>query len=359
MNTTVYFATNRNQDAKAPHGFGNNYNPDGPYCLRYGWAEVAVPKDPLGGDYAVRKVGVAAESNAGPDADPDKPRIRGSDLVFDGLRDALKRNKADLLLFLHGFGCTFDHALERAAQLKTVYATAKRPLEAAVFSWPTDGRTFAPTLPSGLRAAYFSDRMDAEASREAIARALRRMVEYFAKLAPEEACGRNMHLVAHSMGNYVLRHAVQSFARDYKPGGMPRLFDNIFLMAADEDDDAFELPHKFARLPELASAVHVYFASNDMALHISDGTKGNPDRLGSTGPRTLTDLPRKVTLVDCAVVSDTRPVNDARHQYYRKRPEVVADVQAVLAGQPAGTIAGRVYSEPDRAFRLVPRARKR
>lgn len=57
MNTTVYFATNRNHDAKAAHGFGNNYNPDGPYCLRYGWAEVAVPKDPLGGDYAVRKVG--------------------------------------------------------------------------------------------------------------------------------------------------------------------------------------------------------------------------------------------------------------------------------------------------------------
>jgi esterase/lipase superfamily enzyme len=152
---------------------------------------------------------------------------------------------------------------------------------------------------------------------------------------------------------------VQSFARDYKPGGMPRLFDHIFLMAADEDDDAFELPHKFARLPELASAVHVYFASNDMALHISDGTKGNPDRLGSTGPRTLTDLPRKVTLVDCASVSDTRPASEARHQYYRKRPEVVADVQAVLAGQPPGIIAGRVYSEPDRAFRLVPRARKR
>lgn len=359
MDTTVYFATNRNHDAKAPHGFGNLYNPDGPYCLRYGWAQVALPKDPLGDGYAVRSVGVAPESNAGPDADPAQPRVRGSDQVFDGLRDALRRNKADLLLLLHGFGSSFENALERAAQLKTVYATRSRPLEAAVFSWPSDGRTFAPTLPAGLRAAYFSDRMDAEASREAIARTLRRLAEYFAQLGRDEGCGRSMHLVAHSMGNYVLRHAVQSFARDYKPGGMPRLFENIFLMAADEDDDAFELPHKFARLPELASAVHVYFAANDMALHISDGTKGNPDRLGSTGPRTLTDLPRKVTLVDCGAVSDTKPVADARHQYYRKRPEVVADVQAVLAGQPAGTIGDRVYSPPDRAFRVVPRTRRK
>jgi esterase/lipase superfamily enzyme len=358
METTVYFATNRNADPAAPHGFGNHYNPDGPYCVRYGWAQVKVPSDPYGGAYTITQAELAPEANAGPDADPSRPRIRGSDLVFDGLRNAMKRNGSDLLILIHGFGCTFEDALKNAAQLRTLYATKQRPLEVAVFSWPTDGRTFAPTLSSGLRAAYFSDRMDAEASREAIARALRRLVEYFQNLAPEDACGRRMHLVAHSMGNYVLRHAVQSFARDYKPGGMPRLFENIFHMAADEDDDAFELPHKYQRVPELASSVHVYFAANDMALHISDGTKGNPDRLGSTGPRTLTDLPRKVILVDCAAVSDTGGT-DAQHQYYRKRPEVVADVRAVLAGQVPDAISQRVYSAAERAFRLVPAARRR
>jgi esterase/lipase superfamily enzyme len=357
MDTTVYFATNRDLDPTAPHGFGNHYNPDGPYCVRYGWATVGVPSDAYGGTYRVRQVEVAPEANAGPDADPAQPRIRGSDTVFDGLRDAMRRNGSDLLILIHGFGCTFEDAMKNAAQLRTLYSTKQRPLEVAAFSWPTDGRTFSPTLSSGLRTAYFSDRMDAEASREAIARALRRLVEYFHQLPPEEVCGRRMNLVAHSMGNYVLRHAVQSFARDYKPGGMPRLFENIFHMAADEDDDAFELPHKYQRLPELASAVHVYFAANDLALHISDGTKGNPDRLGSTGPRTLTDLPRKVILVDCAAVSETGG-SDGRHQYYRKRPEVVADVQAVLAGKAPDAITQRVYAPAERAFRIQP-ARKR
>ena len=66
---------------------------------------------------------------------------------------------------------------------------------------------------------------------------------------------QRLHLLAHSMGNYVLRWALQSFGRDHpSPLGMPRVFQNIFLMSADEDDDAFDTPLKFGRLHELLSA---------------------------------------------------------------------------------------------------------
>ncbi|NKE45172.1 alpha/beta hydrolase [Roseomonas frigidaquae] len=359
METTVYFATNRNLDVDEAFGFGNQYNPDGPYCVRYGAAQVAVPKDRLNGRYRLVSVSVAAESIPGLGAAPDAPVIRGSDTIFDALRDRLRATGADLLILLHGFGCSFQDSLERAAHLREVYGTAARPIEVAVFAWPTDGRTLVPDGTELFKLAYFNDRTDAEASREAIARSLRRIIDYFRHLPPELACGRRMHLMAHSMGNYVLRHAVQSFARDFKPGGMPRLFENIFLMAADEDDDAFELPHKFARLPELAAAVHVYFAANDAALGISDISKGNPDRLGQAGPRTLTDLPRKVVLVDCAAVSDIDGLTDANHQYYRSRREVVEDVQAVLAGLPPDQVKQRVFAAAARAFRLVPRARRK
>jgi esterase/lipase superfamily enzyme len=157
------------------------------------------------------------------------------------------------------------------------------------------------------------------------------------------------------MGNYVLRHALQSFARDFRPGGMPRIFENIFLMAADEDDDAFEHPHKFGRLPEIAASVHVYFTPLDTALTISDITKGNPDRLGSAGPRTLSDLPRKVVLVDCSLVADCPGLSDGLHQYYRSRAEVVADVQAVLSGTAPDAI-GRDFASAARAFRIRPHA---
>src|SRR3546814_12094352 len=95
------------------------------------------------------------------------------------------------------------------------------------------------------------------------------------------------------MGAYTLRNAVQAMISERGDRAMPRVFKNIFLMAPDEDNDAFEHADKLARLPELAESVSVYFARNDLALSISDKTKGHPDRLGSTGPRNITNLDRK------------------------------------------------------------------
>ena len=162
-----------------------------------------------------------------------------------------------------------------------------------MFSWPADG-AIVPFI------SYASDRDDARSSAKAIARALQRFLAYLAELErkvragemkPEELCRANIHLIAHSMGNYALRNALQALISDYGGRTMPRVFKTIFLMAADEDNDAFEHDGKLARLPELAEQVCVYFARNDGALVISDVSKGNPDRLGATGPRTLTALP--------------------------------------------------------------------
>ncbi|MCW5747854.1 MAG: alpha/beta hydrolase, partial [Alphaproteobacteria bacterium] len=90
------------------------------------------------------------------------------------------------------------------------------------------------------------------------------------------------------------------------------------------------------------------------ALAISDITKGNPDRLGATGPRTLTSLPHKVTLVDCTLVSDTDSLTDARHQYYRKRAEVLADVRQVLAGKAPEEVSHREWIPARNCFRILP-----
>jgi esterase/lipase superfamily enzyme len=147
-----------------------------------------------------------------------------------------------------------------------------------------------------------------------------------------------------------LRHALQGIISQYR-ANLPRVFQNIFLMAADEDSDALELEFKMARLPELAEAVHVYYSASDEALSISDRTKGNPDRLGSTGPRTLTNLPHKITLVDCRNVDDTSPLTDVRHQYYRKRPEVIADVRQVSrASRP--TRSSTATTSRKRSYRI-------
>lgn len=338
----VHFVTNR-EETRGRIPFGAGLNARSPLYLRYGTAEVLPP----GGkreDYELRRVQVAPESIPGLHAAGDAAPQLGSQSVFDGLRQRLREQKADLLVFLHGYACDFPTALLRAAELRHRWATAERPLEVAVFSWPADG-TMIPLI------SYASDRDDARSSAKAIARSLQRFVDYVKGLDRAEWCNARMHLVAHSMGNYALRHAFQALRSDLG-GRVPRLFDTLFLMAADEDNDAFEQESKFMYLPDLAHSVQVYFARNDGALTISDITKTNPDRLGSTGPRTLTQLPQKVTLIDCSPVSSTT-LAEVGHQYYRKRPEVVADVQAVLAGMPPDSIPNRVFLTDKRAFRIL------
>ena len=47
-----------------------------------------------------------------------------------------------------------------------------------------------------------------------------------------------MHLIAHSMGNYVLRHALQQATKISKESSLSRIFDEVILTAADEDNEA-------------------------------------------------------------------------------------------------------------------------
>jgi esterase/lipase superfamily enzyme len=339
--TTVHFATNRNPigPENAITGFGPKLNAKSPIWLRYGSADMRKVKD----GFAVDAVRVEPEQI--PLGDTTKPVIRGSDTLFEGLKQRLIANKADLLLFIHGFACSFENSLSDAADLKTRWSTKAIPLEIGAFSWPSNGE-LTPWLD------YARDRDDARSSAKAVARSLLRLLDFLQEMDRKEWCGRNIHLVAHSMGNYVLRNALQAMLSDLGARPLPRIFRNIFLMAPDEDDDAFERDDKLARLPELADSVSVYFARDDRALLISHGTKANPNRLGSTGPRTLTSLPHKVVLVDCSDVSSTDDIADARHQYYRKRAEVISDARYVISGLLPERIPGRKWIPERRCFLL-------
>jgi len=210
-----------------------------------------------------------------------------------------------------------------------VYGAA-RPLNIVVFSWPSDG-SMMPLL------AYRDDRTDARLSAAAFGRGLAKLDEMLKSIERGNACGGKIHLMCHSMGNYVLRNGIQAVIKAL--GGLPRMFDEIFLMAADEDHDAFELEHKLLPLPELGRSVHVYFNRGDTALVISDKTKANPTRLGSYGPRAPLTVPGNVELVDCSEVVDGL----IEHSYFLDDRSTIRDVRAVLAGEAQDLIEGRRY----------------
>jgi len=370
--TDVWFATNRSEPRGRGTAYGKRFNSDGPHFYEVGGAKVTWTKPGKtldDHDWDSAKVEVSKARQIRPNEpkdlqDSDIPETHrkkekgaklGSTDLFKSLREGVKEANGDILLYIHGFANGFEDSLKRAAQLSEVYAFERKPTPmlpggwvrplTVVFSWPSDGMVTPPWK-------YASDRDDAAMSGIAMARALRRFID-FLEADDEDRCPFRIHLVAHSMGNWALRYAVQGLRALNDGGRLPRLIDNAFLMAADEDDDCFEYGSKLKPLSELARRIHVYHSAHDVALHVSDKTKGNRDRLGTAGPRTFSGLDTRITAIDCSAV-DGSELEHGNHQYYRLRKEVIADVRAVLAGPGTpGLIKGREVVEPGRRYRLA------
>lgn len=337
----VYFATNRNElpDNKKLV-FGPRFNPDGVAGLRFGHVDLPEGVETLQGGAVHVYPDIKGE--------PDISKTGGGQFL-DDLRKAMLEG-CDTLVFIHGFNVTFAGAIEAGARLARNVrigpgaADKGRPVNVVVFSWPSDGEA-VPYM------SYYSDREDARASGPALARTYLKLRDFLKQMRTVDRCERSIHLMAHSMGAYVLRQGLQAvIAKD--PDGLVRMFDQILLAAPDEDDDAFEQDSKLKALPRIGRQVTVYFNPADRALVISDKTKGNPDRLGSDGPRLIDMLPKKVVLVDCCnVAGDADALG--QHGYYSRSRAMAVDIGAVLAGLDAETIGNRTYVLPQRAWRIA------
>jgi esterase/lipase superfamily enzyme len=356
---TVYFATNRDiAGSDDEPRFGNRFNEKGPQIFRVGEA-IVERVSRRRSEYRFRRARLEPEDLSSPDADKVKLGSRG---LFETLRQQLADTRHDALVYLHGFANTFGNTMERAAALHDHYLITKKAADGSsgesyppfvfAFSWPSDGKVF-PSIEY-----YKSDRDDAEASGLALTRSLTALLNFLievrtkARRGDGEPCGQCLHLVAHSMGNWALRNAVVALARDASPRPLPRIFEHVFLMAADEDDDCFETELKLGLLPQLARFVHVYHSKNDRALEISDLSK--PDRLGVDGPRNLDRINARIFAVDCRDV-DYTDLEHGRHQYYRLRQEVIEDVSAILSDVPPDEVPGRTLASTPRRFRIQAR----
>ena len=337
----IYFATNRRVTGSAGQPrFGDRNHRDGPDFYRVGQADVEKVSSDLDDGYQVTAVSIHGEGST-------DPKNRGTDVLFDDMRKEIDTRRCDALIYIHGFANTFESSISRAAQLYEYYLVGperspRHPLVFA-FCWPSDGRVTPPW-------EYFSDRSDARAAGPAMARTLLRFRDYMQHNAP---CKQRIHLVAHSMGNWALRYAVQAIPE--LDGGRPleTFLENVFLMAADEDDDALEKDHKLGPLLRIAKKVHVYHSSDDLSLVISDKTKFNPNRLGFNGPRSFSGLDSRVVAIDCEQVDDTEHLH-VNHQYYRRRPEVINDVKHVLLGRRPHRIPGREPVRSGQQYRIRP-----
>jgi esterase/lipase superfamily enzyme len=330
----LYFATNRRyegEDQWNPTGYGKDFSRHGMENLRFGRLKVqvdelnvaALREQRAGGELALYYTGLPQQIEAfrevtldGPEA-AVTPVLLGSQRAFGEIQ-ALMREQSDVVVFIHGYNVSWTEAVGSALALqeltcRNLPGVDPQKVAVVLFSWPSDG-SMLPLL------AYKSDRTDAKASGPAIGRALLKLRDFLLSLRdatgkavdPNALCNQQLHLLCHSMGNYVFQNAIERLA-EHTPGSrMPRLFQNVFLCAPDVDDDALEPDQPLGRLHELGRFVTIYFNECDAALHISDLTKGNPERLGSTGAARPAAIHSKIHQVDCGQVA----IGTVQHSYF-------------------------------------------
>jgi len=355
---TVYFATNRQplleEGTEKIIGFGADLGPTGGLDVRYGSAQVDVDLAQKTNVMVDGSLIVADQKLVF--AAGQKPML-GSKTIFDAIRTDMAEAERPTIAFIHGFSNSFTDAIERAGWILVFYGIDANMF---AFTWPSIASPIGIPLPY---TDYTHDRAMAAASGPAIARTIRRLHDYVDALAQQDRCNQSIHLLCHSMGNYVLRNALQALMRlpdasagvtgDVRamaalstdapdPSVLRRSFDKIVLAAADEDSDAFDDPLKLKYLPRIGESVTVYHNRKDWVLNtLSAATKFNGPRLGNDGPDNMGSISDKVSAIDATAVDDFGPDPES-HQYYRIIPAVRDDIVAVLSGTPQNAIKNRV-----------------
>jgi esterase/lipase superfamily enzyme len=318
MPATVHFATNRVLDGPPDELASYSESvvaPSKPELVTYGTAfvnDANLDADTIGAITSIHNTSIGQFSKS----------------AVDDLSDPGR----NLLVFIHGFDNSFENAITRAAfNQQWFQRSGLKAAETSVvaFSWPSAGKLIALPFPS---AAYRRDQTKAGQSGLHI-------MTFFANLEPiitsARAKGNRVFLLAHSMGNWALQAAVESwFAHG---NGDADLFDEVFLAAADEVHSSFDfLPTgRLSALDRLGRRISTYTSDKDVVLDIS--MKINfAKRLGQDGAHDRSNLQRfpadKYRTVMCGGFTDYQIDIASSHQYYRRSPAVRMDIANAMAG---------------------------
>lgn len=222
-----------------------------------------------------------------------------------------------VLIFIHGFNNLPDDVFRMTAELQALCDKAKAKETLVIpLIWPCDNDR-------GVVKDYWDDQKSADQSGFSFARVLERFLDW--RESPDnepdvDPCLKRINVLAHSMGNRVLRQTMMNWDRYDLASGVPMLFRNTFMVAADVVNETLHEGEAGALISHASRNVVVYYASDDLALRASKAAnlrnKVASRRLGHTGPENITRTPRNVFQVDCDDVN-TRYDKPTGHNYFR------------------------------------------
>jgi esterase/lipase superfamily enzyme len=222
-----------------------------------------------------------------------------------------------ILLYIHGFGNLPEDVFDQVAELQRLCDRERRKEVMVVpMIWPCDNDL-------GVVQDYWDDQKSADQSAFAFSRALEKFLAWrnSADNPEDDPCLKRVNVLAHSMGNRVLRGTLQAWNRYDLPRGIPLLFRNTYMVAADVVNETLQYGEPGELICHASRNVVVYHASDDLALRSSKAAnlknKVASRRLGHSGPEDMQLTPRNVYSVDCDDVNNAYDPPFG-HSYFRR-----------------------------------------
>ncbi|MCE2571953.1 alpha/beta hydrolase [Motilimonas eburnea] len=271
---------------------------------------------------------------------PDQYQELGSVAFMEQLKHSAYQQ---LLFYVHGFSNQPEPDIfPRVAQLQSYFDQHQPNLVQVIpIVWPCDNDL-------GIVKDYWDDQKSADASGIAFARALQKLLAWQQQNQQHQApCLKRLNVLAHSMGNRVLRETLFKWQHDYLPSGVPLLFRHLFLMAADLNNQTLEVDQPGRLLSQAARNVSVYYASDDLALRaskVSNLVNGIASRrLGHSGPEHRDAVANNVFSIDCDDIN-TQYDHPKGHSYFINLEQQTSG--AVFAHLLNTLVTGRVQADP-------------
>jgi esterase/lipase superfamily enzyme len=301
VEVTTYYATNRNV-AKGSNEPAKVYGVEVENELHYGRAVVTIPRDHTPG---MVEAPTLWKLEREPDPNKHFTLKSVSPLATDAARREMGQklsglSSKSLLVFVHGFNTSFRDAALRTAQIAY---DLKFPGLAFFYSWPS----------ASLIRAYWQDEEAARFSESVFLR----LLDDLNQLPVDD-----IYLVAHSMGNRIVGHALQTRIEMGRDNSRLR---EVLLAAPDISADIFNklIAPKLATLKNTRTTI--YASSSDVALRVSKVVHGFR-RLGETADGVVPSP--GLETVDAS--SATSMAKAYGHLYIMDSPSVMRDIQTVI-----------------------------
>jgi esterase/lipase superfamily enzyme len=310
IEVTTYYATNRKQSGSAEPA--RVYGSGVESTFRYGRATVTIPPTHTPGNLELATLWKFER-----EPDPNKHFVLksvtplGTDAARKEMTEKLQgmTSKA-MLIFVHGYNTGFVEAALRTAQMAH---DLKFPGMAFFYSWPS----------ANSMRAYWQDEEAARLSEGVF----EQLIDELSQLPVTD-----IYLVAHSMGNRIVGHALQSRV---DKGKETKHLREVLLAAPDINADIF----RTVIAPKLAAMqgtrTTVYASSSDIALKASKVVHGFK-RVGETTGGVFT-YPGLDT-IDASSASAV--IKGYGHLYVVDSPSVVKDIQAIIERKVAAKLRG-------------------